>query len=267
MKFVFAAAVAIAGLPPLSVSAHVVVAPAMAAPGATETLNFIVGHGCAGQPTTALRVELPATVTSVQPQPKVGWTPTVDVLADGGRAVTWRGGAPLTKADGFAVRVRLPGQGGPVAFPAVQSCGETTVRWDEPVPADGPKPKRPAPTVTLAAAAVAAAPAASAGDKRLPTGVQRLADGGLADAAGKPLYTFDFDTMVGMSHCEEDCAQMWPPLLAPKGAKPFGPWTLIPRSGGLVQWAYKEKPLYTYSKDWPGQPATGTEAPRWKRAK
>ena len=129
MKFVFAAAVAIAGLPPLSVSAHVVVAPAMAAPGATETLNFIVGHGCAGQPTTALRVELPATVTSVQPQPKVGWTPTVDVLADGGRAVTWRGGAPLTKADGFAVRVRLPGQGGPVAFPAVQSCGETTVRW------------------------------------------------------------------------------------------------------------------------------------------
>jgi predicted lipoprotein with Yx(FWY)xxD motif len=92
-------------------------------------------------------------------------------------------------------------------------------------------------------------------------------DGGLADAAGKPLYTFDYDTMLGMSHCEDDCAQMWPPLLATKAAKAFGAWTLVPRSGGLVQWAYKDKPLYTYSQDQPGQAAAGTEAPKWKRAK
>ncbi|THD62767.1 DUF1775 domain-containing protein [Phenylobacterium sp.] len=256
----------------LAARAHVVVAPTMAAPGATETLNFIVGHGCDGQPTTALRIELPKAVTAVEPLPKPGWTATAEALPDGGHAVTWRGGEPLTKADGFAVRVRLPGQDGRVAFVAVQSCGETTVRWDEPVPADGPKPKHPTPLVTLgaAASAAAAAPAAAVGPtprERLPKGVQRLADGGLADAAGQPLYTFNFDTMVGMSHCEDDCARMWPPLAAAKGAEPFGDWSLIPRPQGGVQWAYKTKPLYAYSQDRPGEPARGSEAPNWTRAK
>src|SRR5580765_7719014 len=85
--------------------AHVAVAPTTAAPGATETLTFIVGHGCDGQPTTALRVELPKAVTAIAPQPTPGWTAAVETLADGGRAVTWGGGAPLTKAAGFPLRV------------------------------------------------------------------------------------------------------------------------------------------------------------------
>lgn len=264
-SFLAASALACAG----AARAHVAVAPAMAAPGATETLSFIVGHGCDGQPTTALRVEAPKAVTALEPQPKAGWTPTIETLADGGRAVTWRGGAPLTKADSFAVRMRLPSQAGRVAFVAVQSCGATTVRWDEPAPADGPKPKHPTPMVTLAAgaAAPAAAPAGTSTGERLPQGVQRQADGALADAKGLPLYTFNFDTMVGMSHCEDDCARMWPPLAAPKAAKAFGDWSVIPRPDGSAQWAYKTKPLYTYSEDRPGEPAHGLAAPNWLRAK
>lgn len=246
--------------------AHVAVAPTMAAPGATETLSFIVGHGCDGQPTTALRIEAPKAVTAIEPQPKPGWTPSVETLADGGRAVTWRGGAPLTKADSFPVKMRLPNQGGRVAFVAVQWCGETAVRWDEAVPADGPKPKHPTPMVTLASAAPAPDATAPA-DGRLPGGVRRLGDGGFADAKGLPLYTFNYDTMVGMSHCEDDCARMWPPLAAPKAAKAFGDWTVIARPDGSAQWAYKTKPLYTYSQDRPGQPAKGLEAPNWSRAK
>ncbi|MBS0332538.1 MAG: DUF1775 domain-containing protein, partial [Proteobacteria bacterium] len=234
-----------------------------------ETLTFVVGHGCDGQPTTALRVELPKTVTAVEPLPKAGWTPTIDRLPDGGHAVAWRGGTPLAKADGFAVKVRLPAGEAKLAFVAVQSCGATSVRWDEPIPADGPKPKHPAPTLTLsmaAAPAAGAAPPAAAGE-RLPDGVQRLADGGLADAKGLPLYTFNYDTMVGMSHCEDDCAKMWPPLLAPKGSKAFGAWTLVPRMNGAAQWALKDKPLYTYSGDKPGQPPAGLAAPNWTRAR
>ena len=247
--------------------AHVVVAPTMAAPGATETLSFIVGHGCSGQPTTALRIELPKSVTAIAPQPKPGWTPTLETLPDGGRAVTWRGGEPLTKAEGFPVRVRLPDQGGSVAFVAVQSCGETTVRWDEPVPANGPKPKHPAPVVMLAAAPASAVAPTSAADERLPKGIQRLPGGGLGDAQGLALYTFNYDTMVGMSHCEGDCAQMWPPLLASKGAKAFGAWSLVPRENGALQWALRDKPLYTYSKDKPNEAAKGLEAPNWKLAR
>lgn len=266
IAFLFAAA-ALAALP-LSASAHVVVAPTMAAPGATETLNFIVGHGCDGQPTTALRVELPKAVTALEPQPKTGWTPTTEALPDGGHAITWRGGEPLTKADGFAVKVHLPRDQPKVAFVALQSCGATVVRWDEPIPADGPKPKHPAPTLTLAAAGVAPAAATPmATDEKLPKGLQRLADGGLADAKGLPLYTFNYDTMVGMSHCEEDCAKMWPPLIAPKDVKPFGAWTLVRRMNGSQQWALKDKPLYTFSEDQAGQPPKGLQAPNWTRAR
>jgi predicted lipoprotein with Yx(FWY)xxD motif len=267
MKFPFllvAAGLALAG----AARAHVVVVPTMATPGATETLSFVVGHGCSGQPTTALRVELPKSVTAIEPQPKAGWTPTVESLPRGGRAITWRGGEPLIKADGFGVKVTLPKAAQRVEFVAVQSCGDVTQRWDEPIPADGPKPKHPAPTLTLAAAGAAApgalpAPAPAA----LPKGLQRLADGGLADARGLPLYTFNYDTMVGMSHCEEDCAKMWPPLIAPKGAKPFDAWTLVRRADGQMQWALRGKPLYAYSKDQPGQPPAGVEAPNWTRAR
>jgi predicted lipoprotein with Yx(FWY)xxD motif/uncharacterized protein YcnI len=266
--------------------AHIAVAPTMAAPGEIVVLSFIVGHGCEGRPTTALRIELPKAVTGIQPQPKAGWTPTIETLADGGRAVTWRGGEPLTKADSFAVRAGLPSQGERVAFVAVQSCGETTVRWDEAVPKDGPKPKHPAPALTLAdrpisfgnerrpplltlanRGALVDLSSAPPPAERLPGVVHRSADGSFADAKGLPLYTFNFDTMVGMSHCEDDCAKMWPPLAAPKAAKAFGDWSVIPRPDGSAQWAYKTKPLYTYSEDRPGQPARGLEAPNWSRAK
>ncbi len=237
--------------------AHIAVQPSTAAPGAAETLNFMVGHGCSGQPTTALRVEMPKAVSDVEPQPKAGWTLAVEKLPDGGRAVSWRDGEPLIKADSFPVKVRLPRQGAAVAFVAVQSCGATQVRWDEPVQAGQPKPAHPAPTVTLAMADPAKAPAPAATSGRLPKEVQRRADGALADAAGKPLYTWDIDTMVGMSHCETDCAAMWPPLKAPKTAKPVGDWSPISRYDGSLQWTYKTKPLYTYTGDTAGAAPTG----------
>lgn len=262
-----AAASALAFAP--AAQAHIVVAPTMAAPGATETLSFVVGHGCDGQPTTALRIETPKAVTAIEPQPKAGWTAAVEPMPDGGTAVIWRGGAPLTKAESFPVRLRLPSQGGKVAFAAVQSCDQTTVCWDELLGPDSAKPKHPAPLVTLAAAAAPLAAQAApvpAANERLPKEVKRLPDGGFGDAAGKPLYTFNYDTMVGMSHCEDDCAKMWPPLAAPKGAKAVGDWTVIPRPEG-TQWAYKTKPLYAYSEDLAGEPAKGTAAPNWTRAK
>ena len=115
------------------------------------------------------------------------------------------------------------------------------------------------------AAALSLAGAAFAAPS-LPAGVQAR-DGALADAAGKPLYTFDLDTMVGMSHCSADCAAVWPPLAAPKGAKAAGDWTPIRREDGSLQWTYKTKPLYTYSKDAAGGPPTGLGTGPWTLAK
>ncbi len=101
---------------------------------------------------------------------------------------------------------------------------------------------------------------------QVPAGV-KIANGAFADATGKPLYTWDIDTMVGMSHCESDCAQMWPPLKAPKGAKPMGDWSPIAREDGSLQWTYKTKPLYTYSADTPGGPPTGEKISTWHVAR
>ena len=101
----------------------------------------------------------------------------------------------------------------------------------------------------------------------MPAGVT-MANGAMTDAAGKPLYTYDNDTMVGMSHCTGRCEAAWPPLKADDKAKPVGAWTVISRDDGSKQWAYKTKPLYTFAKDTAGQPGMGEQpgAP-WKLAK
>ncbi len=92
-------------------------------------------------------------------------------------------------------------------------------------------------------------------------------DGVLVDPAGLPLYTFDYDTMVGMSHCGGECAVTWRPFKAAPGAQPVGDWALIGRDDGSVQWTYKTKPLYTYAKDVPGGPISGGDHPNWRLAR
>ena len=98
-----------------------------------------------------------------------------------------------------------------------------------------------------------------------PAGIHLL-NGALADAQGSPLYTFDWDTMKGMSHCTGQCARDWPPLKAAADARPSGDWTIIIRDDGERQWAYKDKPIYTYANDTAGQPGTGEALDNWKLA-
>jgi predicted lipoprotein with Yx(FWY)xxD motif len=70
----------------------------------------------------------------------------------------------------------------------------------------------------------------------------------LADAKGMTLYIFDRD-VAGKSNCNGPCVTNWPPLAAGVDAKPSGDWTVVTRDDGGKQWAYKSKPLYTFSKD------------------
>ena len=76
----------------------------------------------------------------------------------------------------------------------------------------------------------------------------KLVDGALMTKAGAPLYLFKHDTMVGMSHCEGDCAKAWPPLLAPEAAKAPKDWSKVPRMDGAYQWAVQDHPLYTTTR-------------------
>jgi predicted lipoprotein with Yx(FWY)xxD motif len=76
----------------------------------------------------------------------------------------------------------------------------------------------------------------------------KSANGMMVNKSGMTLYTFDKDA-GGKSACNGPCAQIWPPAMAGADAKASGDWSIVTRDDGAKQWAYKGKPIYTYSKD------------------
>lgn len=134
--------------------AHVAVQPTAVPAGSYQVLRFGVGHGCDGKATTAIRIEMPAGLASARPQPKPGWRLSIEHSADKAvTAITWRGQLPADQFDELLIQVKLPSTAGPLPFAAIQTCGATQVRWDEPIPANGARPKHPAPTLSLTPAA------------------------------------------------------------------------------------------------------------------
>ncbi len=100
------------------------------------------------------------------------------------------------------------------------------------------------PVVTAAAMVFAGAALAAA-----PVKTGNSAKGTvLTDEHGMTLYTFAKDK-GGKSACNGKCAANWPPLMVSAGAKPSGKYTVITRTDGTKQWAFKGKPLYTWVKD------------------
>lgn len=99
---------------------------------------------------------------------------------------------------------------------------------------------------TLAVTFIAALlPAMAAGQSQAPG---MASNGVLTNPSGMTLYTFDKDA-GDKSACSGACVGLWPPLMASADAKPTGDWKIIAREGGAKQWAYKGKPVYTWSKD------------------
>jgi len=75
-----------------------------------------------------------------------------------------------------------------------------------------------------------------------------MKDGMMTDHKGMTVYTYDKDA-GGKSMCNGECAEYWPPMMAPAGAKAEGKWTVVKRDDGTMQWAYGGKPLYYYKDD------------------
>lgn len=159
----------------LPASAHVGLEPAEVPPGKGVTLSFRIGHGCEGQATDAVSIQIPAGVTGVQPYPKAGWELEVErgtlpepvtshqQITEGVIRVTWKGG-PLEDGhtDVFQLRATIHGeQGKTVYFPVVQTCGDLEHAWIE-IPADGQgghdhgELEEPAPSLVLPAGSGAA---------------------------------------------------------------------------------------------------------------
>lgn len=145
-------AAALAFLPAVA-PAHIAADPAEATAGSYQAIRFRVGHACSDRvATTAVRIEVPAGLPSIRPQPKPGWTLSIDRDGETVKAITWRGALPPDQFDEFAVFVKLPATPGVLRFPAIQTCGREEARWTE-VPTDGgPRPEHPAPSLRVNAA-------------------------------------------------------------------------------------------------------------------
>ena len=92
-----------------------------------------------------------------------------------------------------------------------------------------------------------AAPAVEPSESDAPP-IKKL-NGHLVDAKGRGLYTWDGDVAPGRSTCNNQCRILWPPIAAAPGAKPKGPFDLVKRDDGSLQWALKGKPLYRWKSD------------------
>ena len=75
----------------------------------------------------------------------------------------------------------------------------------------------------------------------------------LADSSGNALYTYSQDT-AGVSNCTGSCLTAWPiyAVTTSSAALPANV-TIITRSDGSKQYAYKGLPLYTFTGDSGGQ--------------
>jgi predicted lipoprotein with Yx(FWY)xxD motif len=71
----------------------------------------------------------------------------------------------------------------------------------------------------------------------------------LADHTGLTLYAFQGKGLPQQSCVTSACLQRFEPVVAPGVAGAIGEFTPVVRPDGIVQWAYKGKPLFTYSGD------------------
>jgi predicted lipoprotein with Yx(FWY)xxD motif len=79
---------------------------------------------------------------------------------------------------------------------------------------------------------------------------------------GYSIYQSDNDG-PNKSSCVGDCTRQWAPILAPGSAQAQGEWSVVERAPGVRQWAFRKKPLYTYSGDESPGRRDGDDVPGW----
>ncbi|KAK3832472.1 MAG: hypothetical protein JOS17DRAFT_95735 [Linnemannia elongata] len=119
-----------------NVEAHVTANPSVGVSGAYFQTNFRVPHGCDGNATDLVIVEIPKNVTSVKPHATYPWnttinmiplavpivTPTGTVNTTVG-SITWsNGNIPDNMYEDFGLQFKLPQMIGPLYWSVYQHC-------------------------------------------------------------------------------------------------------------------------------------------------
>ena len=206
-------------------SAHVALEAKQAKVGASYKAVFGVPHGCEGQTTTEVSIDIPEGVIGVKPMPKAGWTLALqkgpyaraykfhhgETRSEGVKRVIWSGGSlPDEYFDQFMLSTFVAGElqpGARIYFPVTQKCANGELRWSE-VPAEGQDAhslEHPAPQLLLVAGEEkhdhAAKTAAPAGAIEIDAPWSRPASAG-GNGAGYLKITnngTDADMLVGAS--------------------------------------------------------------------
>lgn len=168
-------------------AAHASLQPAEATPGTVKAV-ITIPHGCDGEATHTVRVEIPEGLVLAKPMPKFGWTLATETgdygksyelhggtVNAGLTAVTWSGGElPDGQFDEFALRGTLAGldEGQTLFFKTVQTCAAGEVAWVE-IPEQGQDAhalEHPAPSLTILASSAGASHHHEAEDEAIRTG-------------------------------------------------------------------------------------------------
>jgi uncharacterized protein YcnI len=135
------------GVTATPVLAHVDVADSTVQPNGDASVTFSFDHGCDGEPTTSLRVQVPEGVSDVVPQPVDGWQ-----TASSATEFSWSGGSvPDGQQAAFTATMRVSGTAGDtIWFPTVQGCPSGEEAWIETAAPGAPEPENVAPSIVLA---------------------------------------------------------------------------------------------------------------------
>ncbi|MEM9011502.1 MAG: DUF1775 domain-containing protein [Pseudomonadota bacterium] len=166
MKLTAFAATAAPVLPALPTLSHATLEVQEAEVNSTYKGVMRVGHGCEGEATNVVRIQIPEGVIAVKPMPKPGWTletVTGDYAqsyeyygthTEGVKEIVWTGELLDAHYDEFVFRARLTDAlevDQMLFFPTVQECASGEHAWIE-IPAAGQDPhelESPAPGLML----------------------------------------------------------------------------------------------------------------------
>ena len=168
-------------------------ATAKAEPAGRTAITISLEHGCNGNPTTGLRVSLPAGATAVKGMDSDGWTSTVTASE-----ISWTGGSlPATEAGDFDFSLVLSQpSGSTVVLPTIQSCTkDTEIAWIEADNGDESESGHPAPQFEVpindsaAVTGTAGSNASPSTTARMATQTNAITDEGSKTSTGG-LYVF-----------------------------------------------------------------------------
>lgn len=147
-------------------AAHVTSGQTEAASGARTPVTFSFDHGCEGQPTTYLRIQIPDGVTDVTAEDPAGWTSSVTA-----QELRWDGGAvPDGETLPFVATMTIEApEGTTIHFPTIQGCPDAEEAWIQIPDATNPEPDRPAPSIVVGGATAASLPSEPASDQAAAT--------------------------------------------------------------------------------------------------